>query len=441
MQTNEKKLKSLNEIYIENLGKEISNYRKSEGMTQQQMAELLNVNRTALSLIENGEQQVNLETLKRVIDLTGKGFLELIHVESQKIAVFDTSAILKRPQLLNVATKYASKVIIPIVVINELNNQKDNGNPINKMNASQCMNWIDEIKNKADNVEILYEISGDSNDDKIFNAAYKLASNKVEDRVYLITNDKDFKFKNMNNQKNLFVISSNEFSDYFIEDSQFNLPKSKRFYDAIIRKNIDAAKDLYDKNSNIDVNCNETEDGLTPLIYSIINDNEDEVKYLLSLPSIDINRVDSKKFCLPPLSHAIQKHKNRMVKLLIENGADVNKPSENAKNPGNTPLMIAAWHCNVEIVKLLIENGACVNQQDRLNGMTPLTKAVFDNNGHKDLNKAYDIVKYLLEHGADRNIRMFVEDNLKDGMTILEYAYKNNYNGKYDKIISLLEEK
>src|SRR5258706_306485 len=77
----------------------------------------------------------------------------------------------------------------------------------------------------------------------------------------------------------------------------------------------------------------------------------------------------------------------KLEKLLIENGADVNK----ANNVGNTSLYIAAQFGYLEVVKLLIENGADMNQANR----NALYRAVYK--GH------LEVIKLLIENGADVN--------------------------------------
>ena len=78
-----------------------------------------------------------------------------------------------------------------------------------------------------------------------------------------------------------------------------------------------------------------------------------------------------------PLHLAIEKGYINVVKLLIENGADVNSKSFSFQNwlhfipsiimlqfPMNkTPLHIAIEKGNIEIIKLLIENSADVNSK------------------------------------------------------------------------------
>ena len=52
-----------------------------------------------------------------------------------------------------------------------------------------------------------------------------------------------------------------------------------------------------------------------------------------------------------------------IVKILIENGADVNITDVGSRE-GNTALIIASMEGRVEIVTILIENGALINITD-----------------------------------------------------------------------------
>ena len=117
------------------------------------------------------------------------------------------------------------------------------------------------------------------------------------------------------------------------------------------------------------------------------------LQYLLSLPEIDMNKCDETKYRLPPISHAVQINNLDFIKILIKNGADIDKGSQ-GENYGNTALMIAAWHGRLEIAKYLVEQGACCNQQD-FNGYTPLIKAC--------LRKNIEVALYLFDK-TDRNI-------------------------------------
>ncbi|MBP3367287.1 MAG: ankyrin repeat domain-containing protein [Treponema sp.] len=81
----------------------------------------------------------------------------------------------------------------------------------------------------------------------------------------------------------------------------------------------------------------------------------------------------------------------------VYSALEYNKSLANAKNKyKKTVLMRAAHEGQKSIVKLLIENGADVNASDEY-GLTPLMWAV---GGNKDFS---DVVKLLLETGADVN--------------------------------------
>jgi len=101
---------------------------------------------------------------------------------------------------------------------------------------------------------------------------------------------------------------------------------------------------------------------------------------------------------------AVKHNKPKIVKLLLENGADPNVEDE-----GRTLLSIAAL--NNEMLRLLLEKGADPNIKDD-NGATPIIYAVYS--------RKIDNVKLLLDHHADPN----VED--EDGETPLIIAKLNN---------------
>ena len=106
------------------------------------------------------------------------------------------------------------------------------------------------------------------------------------------------------------------------------------------------------------------------------------------------------------LQIAIQNHQYEIVKLLAENGANLNLLSENM-----TPLMHAIKAKNPAIINFLIDNGADTNGRNRQD-KTPLFYCA----KHGDTS----IAKILIEHGA--------QIDLKDrkGRTAMEYALKND---------------
>jgi len=86
-----------------------------------------------------------------------------------------------------------------------------------------------------------------------------------------------------------------------------------------------------------------------------------------------------------------------LVKMFVENGADVNAKYEDVDNDkfypkGTTPLMLASANGYLDIVEFLVKHGANVNAKDEY-GSTALMLAAKE--GH------LDVVRFLVEHGAD----------------------------------------
>lgn len=410
------------------LGQKIINYRDDAGIKQDAFAKELGISRTTLSFIENGSQAPSFDVLVKLAQITNIDINELIDVKTKNIVVVDTNILLNRPEMLGVLLKDCDLVYIPIPVIEELNYQKDHGREKERRNASLCEDIIS--KKKSDKLDIHTNSDSDgSNDDKILDIAIKLAEQESANTVYLLTNDKDFSLKNTKGLVNLKIIGSNQYSKIFAEKDGFNEALSQRFFVAVLKRDLESAKDLIKKKGkSINVNAIDSRSGYTPLIQALINKDEAMVNYLLSLDRIDVNAVDHKKHFLPPISHTMQMQNERdaekFANILIQHGANVNEPSQSETNLFNMPLMIAAWHGHLNLVKLLVENGAYVNQQDKKNGFTALMKAIFNKEDES-------IVEYLLQHGADKNILSFL-----DRKTALDYAYDKGNR----KLIDLLKE-
>ena len=92
------------------------------------------------------------------------------------------------------------------------------------------------------------------------------------------------------------------------------------------------------------------------------------------------------------------------VKWLVEKGANIDSVS---KDRGYSPVMDAVWRKNYEITEYLVNMGANLNFISS-DGQPLLVLAVGNGNAK--------IVKLLLEHGADPNVK----DSM--GMSALEYA-------------------
>src|SRR5690606_13478110 len=121
----------------------------------------------------------------------------------------------------------------------------------------------------------------------------------------------------------------------------------------------------------------------------------------------DVNLPDRQGFT--PLHDAICSHDVKTVKLLIDNGADISKPTARMRV---TPLILAIQQKgDAEIVRLLLEHDASAKTADD-DGVTPLMVAA--RNGDLAL------MQVLLETGADaaatdkrkQNVLHYCEGNI-----------------------------
>jgi ankyrin repeat protein len=101
------------------------------------------------------------------------------------------------------------------------------------------------------------------------------------------------------------------------------------------------------------------------LFNALIDNRLDDFKKMLQIGISPDSTNDRGKsllqvFCQGSLRHYQNLNIADSAKLLIENGADINRPSKN----GTTPLMNAAKTGQMELVKLLIDHGARINAEN-----------------------------------------------------------------------------
>jgi ankyrin repeat protein len=166
-----------------------------------------------------------------------------------------------------------------------------------------------------------------------------------------------------------------------------------------------------------DVNW-QTKWGYTALMYASFSGNEDLVKLLIE-EGADVNartaknvkkRFNMKSRIRQIKRHGIEKYSwyrgltalmiasgegyTEIASLLIESGADVNA---HCYYGGDTALMVASRYGHQEVTELLIEEGADVNAQSEWNSTALMLASSY---GHTE------VTKLLLEAGADVNAQV-----------------------------------
>ena len=379
--------------YIE-IGKNIENLRNSKKMKQEDFAKAIGVSRPTVSNWEQGKNPPTTDQLIRLSEIFHISIDELLGLRKSKkiMVVVDSSILCRRPRILDeMKTKKINYICITETVLSEMNYQKDKGK--RHQQAWLAMKSFNDHK-KEDSKRFLILSEDDNekfNDNKIINAALNKAKEDLSLKVYLVSEDIYFSLK-AKSTPNFKVLTLSEYEKEFsLSDEAFDREATINFYSAVNSRDVEKAKSI--KQRNPDINHTDPKTGWTPCIQAIRNKDEKMLKYLLSLPEIDMNKCDETKYRLPPISHAVQMNNLEFVKILLENGADIDKGSQ-GDNYGNTALMIASWHGRIELVKYIVEQGACCNQQD-FNGYTPLIKAC--------LRKQPDVALYLFDK-TDRNI-------------------------------------
>ncbi|CAO2650642.1 Nn.00g019340.m01.CDS01 [Neocucurbitaria sp. VM-36] len=211
----------------------------------------------------------------------------------------------------------------------------------------------------------------------------------------------------------------------------------KAFYAAIRRGDAELMKAKLDVGVDID---RETDDGITALVISIMEEKIDITKLLLEQGADVHHRVST----LPPIVHAVMRNDcgPQLIQLLINHGANPNSISgpeqmnalhwaavdgmvdaldfliskgmdlNSTCSKGRTPLILAAENGHITVAKVLLAKGAELFRRSQ-NGGTALAWAA--------CNGRLDTVKYLLEEGVD------VDDCDDCGLTALSIASNSGH--------------
>ena len=187
-------------------------------------------------------------------------------------------------------------------------------------------------------------------------------------------------------------------------------------------------------------------DGVSPLLVAIMNANWDLARQLI-LAGADVNqwdiygeaplftaidlrsRIDGGRASIDPLNKT---DGLTIVNVLLERGADPNmqlffKPANvrgSTNTRGSTPLIRAANNGDLEVVKLLLEHGAdaTLYMADR---QTPIHAVLA---GRSSEQQALELIRVLQKAGADVNVIALVNHGEEvRGGTALHYAVRKRY--------------
>lgn len=392
------------------LRKRMIELREKNHKNQADMAELIGCNKSTLSRAEKIGGDTSYKTVLafandycRVLGLTDAQ--KELFLRGEKIIVTDTSALLKNIQLIDELSKEYSRVIVPAVVIDELDNIKDHGD-----NAVATRAW-QILKSIGDNPNVISrDYTGEdndcNNDSKILDIAKK-AAEEFNCKVDVITYDAGFAARLSGNE----TIQSLFLENYYATKQgllDINTLKQIEDYYADNYEDIESVLNITIPNKE-DINAY-LSNGNTLIISAVrnrkvpMNQRKEKIKWLIA-NGADVDRRDSGKYYFPPLSHSVQMNDFEMFKFLLHDcNANPNIGSRNPhdagkirqKNDGNMPLMIAAWDNRVDFVKeLCADPRTSLNQQDG-NGFTALIKACY-----WGWRESRDI---LIDAGADQKI-------------------------------------
>ncbi len=401
-------------MITELIGSNIKRFREELNLSQQVLADKLFITRPSISNWENGKSEPSssqLLNLSKIFQVSTDEILGKL-INKETVVVVDTSALIKRPLLVSELEEYFDEVIIPDVVISELNNLKDKKNSSAKQKAWLVMK---SIKDKEGKFKIEPHTKKDgNNDEKIADIAVKRAKSKPSDDVYLLSDDIYFSFLTKE-QSNLQAITPKKYVEKFYEqEKEFDLVQSIEFVSLVKQKNLQKVVGF--DISNININLHNPDTGLTPLITAVRNRDLKMIERLVSLSGINLDERDEHKYRFSAIHHATQLKSIEIIKLLTEAGADVDFGG-GGKNAGNTSLMIASWSGFLKGIDYFLMNNACINQQDN-NGFTPLMKACIKHD-LKVVEKLIDKSDLMIRSRQNKRAIDYLEPNKRNSTELM----------------------
>ncbi|GAI46299.1 unnamed protein product, partial [marine sediment metagenome] len=184
----------------------------------------------------------------------------------------------------------------------------------------------------------------------------------------------------------------------------------------------------------------------TPLHHAAWRGNKDVVELLIA-KGADVNTKGSAGYT--SLLYAAQSGHSEIAKLLIAKGADI----EAKADMGVAPLMVAVLYNHNDIAEMLIAKGAektiyVASAQGDAESVKAFLKkdpnlisALAANTGLSALHWAayqghLDVIKLLIENGADVNVRCTNEDKTINGITPLFWAISRGHENAAELLIN-----
>lgn len=371
------------------LRKRMIELREKYGKSQKDMADLMYVNKSTLSRVESGNTsykniRATAKTYCETLGLTAEQ--TALFLRGEKVVVTDTSALLKNTQLIDELSKEYSHVIVPKIVIDELDNIKDHNLNGLAAKAWQILRSISTNLN-VNTRDYVGDSSDENNDSKIV-AIARAASVEYNCEVDIITYDTGFSAR-LSGDDTVHALFLEEYIATKQSLTDMNSIKKIDEYYADSYDDIESVLGIKVPHGD-DINAY-LSNGNTLIISAVrnkhatLNQKKEKIRWLIS-KGADVDRRDCGKYYFPALSHSIQNGDFEMFQFLLhECNANPNVGSRNPhdagkirqKNDGNMPLMIAAWDNKLKYVReLCADPRTSINQQDG-NGFTALIKACY----------------------------------------------------------------
>ncbi|MGL9725709.1 MAG: ankyrin repeat domain-containing protein [Wolbachia sp.] len=136
---------------------------------------------------------------------------------------------------------------------------------------------------------------------------------------------------------------------------------------------------------------------------------EDDIEATELLIKSSTNVNDNYERNLTPLHIAIGYEQFKIVRLLIDNGANINAKTENHGRDDLIPMHLAIFADTPEFIELLASHGALINKRESTEGHTPLHLAALYGNK--------SVIQVLI------NKEQNIEDIDNNGRTALFFSY------------------